>query len=79
MKEILEGLAGNSEYHALALLLVIGLAESQSWMPAGSFVIALPALGGYAGLRISSKTGKNAVANMRTKRNQAYGGREVEK
>jgi hypothetical protein len=81
MKEILEGLASNSEYHAIALLLVIGLAESQGWMPMGSFFSAAIPLGGYAGLRVSSKTGKNAVANLRSKRgtNQAHGGREVEK
>jgi len=79
MKDVLDALLANSEWHALIMAVGIGAAESQGWLPLGTFGFYGSGLIGYAVLRFTGKGGKNVVSSLQQKRNQAYGGREVEK
>jgi len=81
MQNFVQGLAEASEFWALVGLVVLGGMNQLGWVDPRMFDTFWPVLLGYAGLRVTSKTGKNAVANLRAKRgtNQAHGGREVEK
>ena len=61
MNELLKALAKKSEYHAIGLIIIIGVLDQQMWIMPGLFEKLWPILAGYAGLRMSGKIGRASV------------------